>query len=115
MTTPDLFIIRVCPIGEAYRKQFSNFWTFTRLLEESRDDLAALAENITGAEYDHPIEQRASEIVLNRIKLCLDLPADAFKAAATNTKKGRQILQQLELKDAELSPGPLTAAAVGAD
>ncbi len=96
MTTPSLFIIRTCLTGDSYRKNFASFWSFDRLLKESRSSLETLAENIRNNIYDYPIDTSANETVLKRIHLCLSLSPSDFLAAGGINEESQLIIKRLE-------------------
>jgi len=106
----SLFIIRICPIGENYRKNFASYWSFERLLKEKLADLESLQNNILSAEYDHPVDAKAAETVINRIKLCLELGSNDYAAASEKNSKGQTILEklkQLEKQDQKINNSSL--------
>ena len=107
MTQPFLFIVRTCPTGEHYRNNFATYWSFQRLLREKRSSLAALAENIQKADYEHPTDITATATVMRRIHLCLALNSADFMAASSETEEGQIIIRRLEELEIEAISEPI--------
>ena len=87
MTQGPLFIIRTCPIGDGYRKNFASYWSLERLLQERPAYPLSLQDNIVSADYEHSVSAGAAETVIKRINFCLSLNSDDYAAASKKTKK----------------------------
>ena len=96
MKQGPLFIIRTCPIGDAYRNNFSSYWSFERLLQERPTYLQTLRDNILGANYDHAVRADAAETVIKRINLCLSLCPNDYATASKNNRQGQLVIEQLQ-------------------
>ena len=108
MTKPSLFIIRTCQTGDTYRNTFATRWSFERLLQETRNSLETLAENIKNADYDHPVATEATAIVLRRIELCMALSPSDFKDGSTGTERSQLIIRRLKKLEKKAVPSGST-------
>lgn len=97
----SLFVIQTCPVGENYRKNFLNFWTFERLLREKPENLNTLAVNILSTNQVEEVDLESAKLVKLRIDLCLSLSPDDY-TSITDPVSAQIIIEKLSTKEEEI-------------